>query len=93
MPALICHSSMVRRWRHEIQVAIQRRRAAMVRAVLPKPVALAEWIVSGQTSGMPSCGGRQQPLQQEAGGLAGSQNSRGSEPREFSAGFWSRGRP
>ena len=58
-------NSMMRRWRHEIQVAIQRRRAAMARAVLPKPGALADWIVTGQAPGVPCCGGREHPLQED----------------------------
>ncbi len=38
---------MLARWRHEIGVAIMRRRAAMVRAVLPKPSAKELWMVTG----------------------------------------------
>ena len=38
---------MMARWRHEIGVAIMRRRAAMMRAVLPKPSAKELWMVTG----------------------------------------------
>ena len=41
------------RWRHEIQIAIQRRRAAMARAVLPQSSALEEWLLCGRTEGSP----------------------------------------
>ena len=36
--------SRPRRWKHEIQIALLRRRAAMARAVFPNPSARAEWI-------------------------------------------------
>ena len=36
--------SLQRRWMHEIQIALLRRRAAMARAVLPNPSARAEWL-------------------------------------------------
>jgi hypothetical protein len=36
-------SSLVSRWKHEIQVAIMRRRAAMTRAVLPRATAHEVW--------------------------------------------------
>ena len=38
---------MLRRWKHEITVAIMRRRAAMSRAVLPGRSARAEWLLTG----------------------------------------------
>ena len=34
-------------WRHEIQIALLQRRAAMARAVLPNPAARAEWLFAG----------------------------------------------
>ena len=40
--------SLVARWKHEIQIAILRRRAAMARAVLPKATAQQLWLLSGQ---------------------------------------------
>ena len=36
--------SLHRRWKHEIQVALLRRRAAVARAVLANPSARAEWL-------------------------------------------------
>ena len=36
------------RWRHEISVAIQRRKAAMIRAALPARSRRQEWLASGQ---------------------------------------------
>ena len=49
------------RWRHEIQIAIQRRRAAMARAVLPKSSAREEWLLLGRTEG-PPCAESRAPL-------------------------------
>ena len=40
-------SSLVARWRHEIQIAILRRRAGMCRAVLPKATAHEHWLLTG----------------------------------------------
>ena len=39
--------SLHRRWKHEIQIALLRRRAAMARAVHPNPSARAEWLFAG----------------------------------------------
>ena len=39
--------SLQSRWKHEIQIALLRRRAAMTRAVLPNPSARAEWLFAG----------------------------------------------
>ena len=39
--------SLQRRWKHEIQIALLRRRAAMTRAVLPNPSARADWLLAG----------------------------------------------
>ena len=44
---LMSAKSLQRRWKHEIQIALLRRRAAMTRAVLPNPSARAEWLLSG----------------------------------------------
>ena len=41
--------SLHRRWKHEIQIALLRRRASMARAVLPNPSARAEWLFAGIT--------------------------------------------
>ena len=45
---------VLNRWRHEITIAILRRRAAMSRAVLPRRSARQRWLLSGQTSLPPS---------------------------------------
>ena len=39
--------SVHRRWKHEIQIALLRRRAAMARAALPDPSAREEWLFVG----------------------------------------------
>ena len=39
--------SLHHRWKHEIQIALLRRRAAMARADQPNPVARAEWLFAG----------------------------------------------
>ena len=38
--------SLQRRWKHEIQIALPRRRAEVTRAVLPNPSARAEWLLA-----------------------------------------------
>ena len=53
------------RWRHEIQVAIQRRRAAMARAVLPQSSAREVWLLSGRTEGPPRTDDRMPQLSGE----------------------------
>ena len=40
-------TSFQSRWKHEIQIALPRRRAAMARAVLPNPSARAKWLFAG----------------------------------------------
>ena len=35
------------RWKHEIQIAILRRRGAMARAVLPRATAHEDWMLTG----------------------------------------------
>jgi len=42
-------SALQTRWKHEITVAILRRRAAMTRAVMPKPHRRQEWLLTGRT--------------------------------------------
>ena len=58
----ISATSLLRRWRHELQVAIQRRRAAMARAVVPQLSARATWLLTGFSDEVPSSGGRAPPL-------------------------------
>ena len=41
--------SLQHRWKHEIQIALFRRKAAITRAVLPNPSARAEWLLAGLT--------------------------------------------
>ena len=53
------------RWRHEIQVAIQRRRAAMARAVLPQSSTREEWLLHGRTEGPPGTEDRLPQLSSE----------------------------
>ena len=58
-------ASLVARWKHEIQIAILRRRAAMARAVLPKATAQELWMLGGlvdRTDGEP---GRALPLEED----------------------------
>ena len=40
-------ASLMIRWKHEIQISILRRRAAMYRAVLPRPSAFDQWLLTG----------------------------------------------
>jgi hypothetical protein len=56
---------LLARWRHEIQVAIERRRAAMTRAVLPRPSAWAIWLRTGHADELPRAGNRAPPLDAE----------------------------
>ena len=56
----------VRRWEHEIAIAIARRRAAMTRAVLPKLRGAARWIASGVTEGKPTSANRQVSLEDDS---------------------------
>ena len=57
--------SFLERWRHEIQVAIQRRRAAMARSVLPAVSAKGAWLLRGTTEQPASSDGRLAPLSSE----------------------------
>ena len=43
-------ASLLRRWKHEIMVAILRRRAAMSRAVLPRHSEREEWLLTGHAN-------------------------------------------
>ena len=42
-------SQLVSRWKHSIQIAILRRRAAMMRAVLPAQTVREQWLLAGQS--------------------------------------------
>ena len=50
------------RWRHEIQIALLRRRAAMTRAVLPRMAARDVWLLTGHSCSVPSSTRRLEPL-------------------------------
>ena len=41
-------AALVSTWKHEIQIAILRRRAAMSRAVLPRSTPKEHWLLTGQ---------------------------------------------
>ena len=58
MSSVTSAEELLCRWRHEIQIAIMRRRAA----VLPRLIAWAAWLLTGQTDALPSSGGRELPL-------------------------------
>ena len=53
------------RWKHEVQVAIQRRRAAMARSVLPRLTKEELWLLSGCVDSGPSEHRRQLPLEED----------------------------
>ena len=60
--------ALLSRWRHEIQVALQQRRAAMTRAVLPRMSAADACLLTGYSATVPSSDRRTPPLDQ--GGAA-----------------------
>ena len=55
-------AGLMGRWRHEVQIAIQRRRAAMARAVLPRATARQLWLLTGNSARPPSSLHREPPL-------------------------------
>jgi len=57
--------ALVTRWKHEIQIAILRHRAAMARAVLPRASALDLWLLTGQTDREASTEARAAPLDED----------------------------
>ena len=58
--------ALLRRWKHEVQIAILRRRAAMSRAVMPALSARDAWLLTGETQGGPGSGWREPPLEKDA---------------------------
>ena len=46
--------ALLARWRHEIQIALQQRRAAMARAVLPRMSLSDNFMLSGHVASSPS---------------------------------------
>ncbi len=59
------------RWRHALQIAIQRRRAAMTRAVLPRRSRREEWLLTGRTETTPSSAFRAPPLDDDGAAESG----------------------
>eukprot|EP00930_Biecheleria_cincta_P046679 TRINITY_DN32221_c0_g1_i1.p1 TRINITY_DN32221_c0_g1~~TRINITY_DN32221_c0_g1_i1.p1 ORF type:complete len:344 (-),score=34.72 TRINITY_DN32221_c0_g1_i1:164-1195(-) len=57
-------NALLSRWQHEIQVAIQRRAAAITRAVLPRTSAANIWLLTGYPGGTPNATNRARPLHQ-----------------------------
>ena len=64
-PQLSTAGSMVSRWKHEIQIAILRRRAAMSRAVLPKATAEELWLLTGRVDRDDGPNSRAPPLDED----------------------------
>ena len=60
-------SSFVSRWKHEISIAILRRRAAMARAVLPRASAQELWLLAGQVDRAEGDDARLPPLDEDGG--------------------------
>jgi hypothetical protein len=48
----VTSSALLGRWRHEVMVAILRRRAAMTRSVQPAPSARSAWLLTGRVDGV-----------------------------------------
>ena len=57
--------ALMERWKHEIQIAIMRRRAAMMRAVVPGASAAGAWLLTGRSDAAPSSTGRMQTIEEE----------------------------
>jgi hypothetical protein len=55
-------TALLSRWKHEVQIAIQRRRAAMARAVLPRATPQELWLLTGQGGLQPDPAERAPPL-------------------------------
>ena len=54
--------ALLSNWRHEIQIAILRRRAAMARAVLPRVGRAEAWMLTGYSGAVPSSDHRAAPI-------------------------------
>ncbi len=59
--------SLLSRWRHDIQTALLQRRAAMVRAVLPRLGARDAWLLTGFAGGVPDGAHRAPPVDGDLG--------------------------
>ena len=68
--------SFVARWKHEITIAILRRRAAMARAVLPTASAQELWLLAGQVDRTDGDDARLPPLDEDGDEDEGQQGSR-----------------
>ena len=71
--------AFVRRWQHEVGIAILRRRAAMARAVLPPIPDSLTWLLTGKSDQLPCIHGRlpmleEEEEEEEEGGEGGEQN-------------------
>ena len=55
-------SELTSRWKHEIQIAILRRRAAMTRAVLPRWSVRSQFLLTGQVDRDAGCSERAPPV-------------------------------
>ena len=62
--------SMFKRLGHEIQVAIQRRKAAMARAALPKLSAKDDWLLTGRGPAEAVTTDRAAPVEEDSGAPA-----------------------
>ena len=60
--------ALVRKWSHEVHIAIMRRRAAMMRALRPRAGWRDVWLFTGRTDAVPSSGGRMPLLKDKQGG-------------------------
>ena len=64
---LVVATELRARWQHEIVVAIQRRKAAMIRACLPSSPLRQEWLAQGGAAGEAGDGNMLPPLDPDAG--------------------------
>ena len=55
---------LLARWKHEVGLAIMRRRAAMARAVLPKPTSKERWMLVGGVNTEVEQGGKMASIQE-----------------------------
>ena len=75
----VCVKEFLSRWRHEMQIALLQRKAAMYRAVLPKRGAAAQWPLTGSNKHVPSHRGRAETVDRDSGCAGGETVS--SRPR------------
>ena len=61
-------AALISRWKHEIQIAILRRRAAMSRAVLPISTPKEYWLLTGQADRAEGDSQRAVPLEEDLDG-------------------------